>query len=184
MTTRNRNGRSHAAFSTLDRPEGLFASATSPLPLQCSRSVGEINPLDNYCPAPARDEIAPESLLSSDEILVDTGLADEPRPVTPRGVPRRAAPASRRTSAVDLPVSAASTSATMCSRRSSRASFFKRSRPKITLKRGAVGEIEERKPRDRDIELHRIDRRRGNRRSRRRASPPCESSRRTASAST
>ena len=35
-------------------------------------------------------------------------------------------------SAVDFPVSAASTRATMCASRSSRACFFRRSRPKIT----------------------------------------------------
>ena len=39
----------------------------------------------------------------------------------------------RPKAAADFPVRAASTSATICSRRSSLASFFRRSRPKITL---------------------------------------------------
>src|ERR1700754_2653566 len=51
MTIRNRNGRTHAAFSNFDRPEGLFASATSRS--LCSLCVrAEINSLDKYCLAP------------------------------------------------------------------------------------------------------------------------------------
>src|SRR6187399_2122542 len=46
MNSRNRNGRSHAAFSAFDKPLSRFGSATS-------RSLtvfsgGEINPLDKY----------------------------------------------------------------------------------------------------------------------------------------
>ena len=52
---------------------------------------------------------------------------------------RGASGAFRPNTAVDFPVSAASTSATMCSSRSSLASFFSKSRPKITL---SVAELE------------------------------------------
>jgi hypothetical protein len=50
MKIRNRNGRSHAAFSALATPPSPFGSATR-------RSLAshflrrEINPLDKYCPA-------------------------------------------------------------------------------------------------------------------------------------
>ena len=61
--------------------------------------------------------------LLSQERLNQTGWRSGNRAACPIVLPK---------SAVDLPVSAASTSATMCASRSSRASFFRRSRPKIT----------------------------------------------------
>src|SRR4051794_37758589 len=49
MNTRNKNGRIHAAFSILDTALCGFSSATSHSRSSCS--LGEINPLDKYCPA-------------------------------------------------------------------------------------------------------------------------------------
>src|SRR6266496_5353577 len=51
MKIRNRNGRTHAAFSALDTTFGAFNSATllSRLAGSCFRE--EINLLDKYCPA-------------------------------------------------------------------------------------------------------------------------------------
>src|SRR5882724_79534 len=47
MKIKNKNGRSHAAFSAFDRPPGLCGSAK--FLSRVDRLCGEINPLDNYC---------------------------------------------------------------------------------------------------------------------------------------
>src|SRR5262245_7763170 len=53
MKMRNRNGRTHAAFSSLLTIPGPSGSATPLLPAFEVIYCKQINPLDNYCPPPA-----------------------------------------------------------------------------------------------------------------------------------
>src|ERR1700676_3778987 len=155
MKIRNRNGLIHAAFSTFDTAEGPFASAT-PRSL-VTRFHRQINPLDKYClgvflrqnllrvvPAKAGTHTPRLVVLA---LGVDIFGNNQSRWLW---VPAFAGTASYQAgccagernrgalflpnAAADFPVNAASTSATICARRWSLASFVKRSRPKITLK--------------------------------------------------
>src|SRR5258707_15683663 len=98
MKIRNRNGRSHAAFSALDTMLGPFASATS-------RSLagflfrGEINPLDKYWQVAFVRQFAARAAVGDAEKApsavmpgLDLGIHDFPYQERRRGWPGQARP--------------------------------------------------------------------------------------------